>query len=117
MVAIGMLGLNACGGSDFEGKCNDSCAAEAKCSNPGETEADCKAGCTDLVALNKAAGCDSQADDVAGCVDTSNACSTTTTTPSTACQTKETAYGTCIETYCSGTGKADTNCSAFASEG
>jgi len=102
VLALGSFGLNACGGGDFDSTCTDACS-EKDCDGnaPSSDEtASCKTTCDKVSTLNKAASCESKADDYASCVDDNKSKQCDANFDDSVCDTKFNAYEKCLSDFC-----------------
>jgi hypothetical protein len=107
IVAFGMLGLNACGGTDLEGTCESQCS-DAACNNgttPTSAEiTTCKSNCQAEEKALEQTGCKDDAQKFADCAgDAATSCSATASEQEAAaakCSAQETNIAACIKKYC-----------------
>jgi hypothetical protein len=90
LVAASGMAMTGCGGASCESLCEDgkTCAG-------AQANTDCAKSCADAEALNSAASCGGQYDDLVSCSsDKSDVCSTSE------CQTEGAAYAACVLDFC-----------------
>jgi hypothetical protein len=91
LIAASGLAMTGCGGASCESLCEDG----KGCPN-ANASLDCSKSCADAEAINSAANCGAQYDDLLSCQGgKSDVCSTSE------CQVEVTAYAACTFDYCS----------------